>query len=162
MQYHVEWYGKKTAITKHNLFARQDTCWKSKFYKFLESSFFVSCITGTTTNTKISSNIARPGIAYFILFRKNSKGNETVLFSYLHDTGMDVSVTRISSNKTSLDEECAVIQGLKQVVKVAKIIFSYFKRTQRKFSNPARHTIWTYFEKKESIAFKLLNIIAKT
>ena len=161
-QYHVEWYGKKTAITKHNLFAKQDTCWKSKFYKFLKSNFFMSCITGTTTNTKISSNIARPGIAYFILFRKNSKGNETVLFSYLHDTGTDVSVTRISSNKISLDEECTVIQGLKQVVKVAKIIFSYFKRTQRQFRNPVRHTIWTYFVKKESIAITLLNIIART
>ena len=161
-QYHVEWYGKKTAITKHNLFAKQDTCWKNKFYKFLESNFFMSWITGKTTNTKISSNIDRPGIAYFILFHKNSKGKETVLFSCLHDTGMDVSVTRISRNKKSLDEECGVIQGLKQVVKVAKIIFSYFKRTQRQFRNPVRHTIWTYFVKKESIAFKLLNIIVKT
>ena len=128
----------------------------------MESSFFLSCITGTTTNTNISSNNAQPGIAYFILFRKNSKGNKTVLFSYLHDAGMDVSVTRISSNKKSLDEECAVIQGLKQVVKAAKIIFSYFKRNQRQFRNPVRHTIWTYFVKKESIAFKLLNIIART
>ena len=124
--------------------------------------FFISCITGTTTNTKTSLNIARPGIAYFIVFRKNSKANETVLFSCLHDTGMDASVTRISSNKKSLDEECAMIQGLKQVVKVTKIIFSYFKRTQRQFRNPVRHTIWTSFVKKESIAFKLLTIIAKT
>ena len=124
--------------------------------------FFISCITGTTTNTKTSLNIARPGIAYFIVFRKNSKANETVLFSCLHDTGMDASVTRISSNKKSLDEECAMIQGLKQVVKVTKIIFSYFKRTQRQLWNAVRHTIWTSFVKKESVAFKLLTIIAKT
>ena len=124
--------------------------------------FFLSCITETTTNTKILSNIARPEIAYFILCRKNSKANETILFSCLHDTGMDASVTRISSNKKLLDEECAMIQGLKQVVKVTKIIFSYFKRTQRQFRNPVRHTIWTSFVKKESIAFKLLTIVAKT
>ena len=75
---------------------------------------------------------------------------------------MDASVTRISSNKKLLDEECAMTQGLKQVVKVTKIIFSYFKRTQRQFRNPVRHTIWTSFVKKESIAFKLLTIVAKT
>ena len=109
-----------------------------------------------------SSNTAWPGIAYFIVFRKNSKANETALFSCLHDTGMDASVTRISSNKKLLDEECAMIQGLKQVVKVIKIIFSYFKRTQRQFRNAVRHTIWTSFLKKESVAFKLLTIIAKT
>ena len=73
---------------------------------------------------------------------------------------MDASVTRISSKKKSLDEECAIIQGLKQVVKVTKSIISYFKRTQRLFRNPVRYTIWTSFVKKESIAFKLLTIIA--
>ena len=61
--------------------------------------FFISRITGTKINTKPSSNIARPGIAYFIVFRKNSKANETATFSCLHDTGMDASVTRINSNK---------------------------------------------------------------
>ena len=75
---------------------------------------------------------------------------------------MDASVTRISSNKKLLDEECAMIQGLKQVVKVTKISFSYFKRTQRQFRNAVRHTIWTSFLKKESAAFNLLTIIAKT
>ena len=97
----------------------------------------------------MSSNIARPGIEYFIVCRKNSKANEAVLFSCLPDTRMDASVTRISSNKTSLDEECAVIQGFKQVVKVTKIIFSHFKGTQRQFRNPVRHTIWTSFTKKK-------------
>ena len=74
---------------------------------------------------------------------------------------MDASVARISSNKKVLDEECAMIQGLKQV-QVTKIILCYFKRTQRQFRNPVRHTIWYSFVKKESIAFKLLTIIAKT
>ena len=45
--------------------------------------FFISCITGTTTNTKNLSNIARPGIAYFIIFRKNSKANDTILITCL-------------------------------------------------------------------------------
>ena len=75
---------------------------------------------------------------------------------------MDASVARISSNKKVLDEECAMIQGLKQVVQVTKIILCYFKRTQRQFRNPVRHTIWYSFVKKESTAFKLLTIIAKT
>ena len=117
-QHLVELYGQKATITKHNKFTKQDTFWKSKFVKFLESGFFISCITRTRANTKASSNIPGPGIAYFIVFRKNSKVNETVLFSCLHDTGMDASVTRISNNKKSLDEECALILGLKQVVKV--------------------------------------------
>ena len=103
--------------------------------------FFMSCVTGTTTNTKTLSNTARPGIAYFIVFCKNSKGNETVLFSCLHDTGMDASVTHISSNKKSLDEQCAMIQGLKQVVKVIKLIFCYFKKTQRQIREPVRQKI---------------------
>ena len=107
--------------------------------------FFISCVTGTTKNTKTSSNTARPGIAYFIVFRKNSKANETVLFGCLHDTGMDASVTRISSNKKSLDEECAMIQDLKQVVKVIKFVLCYFKRTQRQ----------------NNIGLKLLTIIVK-
>ena len=114
--------------------------------------FFISCITGTTTNTKNLSNIARPGIAYFIVFLKNSKANDTILITCLHDTRMDASVTRISSNKKALDEECAMIQGLKHVVKVTKIILAYFKRTQKQFCNPVRHAIWTSFVKKESIA----------
>ena len=80
------------------LIVKQDTCWKSIFGKFLETSFSHR-VTGTTTNTKTSSNTAQPGIAYFIVFRKNLKANETVLFSCLHDTGMNASVTRISSNK---------------------------------------------------------------
>ena len=93
--------------------------------------FFIACITGTTKSTKTSSNIARTGIAYFVVFRKNSKANEMALFTCLHETGIDASVTRISSNKQSFDEECVMIQGLKQVVKETKFIFSYFKRTQR-------------------------------
>ena len=59
-----------------------------------------------------------------------------VLFRCLHDTGMVPSVTRISSIKKSLDEECAMIQILKKVVKVTKIIFPYFKRTQRQIRDP--------------------------
>ena len=100
-----------------------------------EIQFFMSCVTITTTTTKTSSNTARPGIAYFIVFRKNSKANETVLFSCLLDTGMDASVTRTSSNKKSLDEECAMIQGLKQVVKVIKFVFYYFKKIRGRFAN---------------------------
>ena len=38
-QYLVERYGQKTTITRHNSFAKQDTCWRSKFDKFLESIF---------------------------------------------------------------------------------------------------------------------------
>ena len=79
-----------------------------------------------------------------------SKRHDTNYLS--SDTRMDASVTRISSNKKALDEECAMIQGLKQVVKVTKIILAYFKRTQKQFCNPVRHAIWTSFVKKESIA----------
>ena len=61
--------------------------------------FFISCVTGTTTNTRTSSNTAQPGIVYFIVFHKNSKANQTVLFSCFHDTRMDAFVTRIRSNK---------------------------------------------------------------
>ena len=100
-----------------------------------EIQFFMSCVTITTTTTKTSSNTARPGIAYFIVFRKNSKANETVLFSCLLDIGMNASVTRTSSNKKSLDEECAMIQGLKQVVKVIKFVFYYFKKIRGRFAN---------------------------
>ena len=60
-------------------------------------------------NKKTLSNIARPGIAYITVFRKNSKANETVVFSCLHDTVIDALVTRISSNEKLLDEKCAMI-----------------------------------------------------
>ena len=111
--------------------------------------FFISCINGTTTNTKSSSNIGRRGIVYFIVF-KNSKANETVLFSCLHDTGMDASVNRLSSNKKSLDEECALIQGLKQVIEVTKIIFSYFKRNHKGYSQPCQTCHMDFFCEKKS------------
>ena len=119
--------------------------------------FCISRTTGTTTNTKISSNIVRPGIEYLIVFRKNLKANETVLFSCLPDAGMDASVTRITSNKQSLGEGCAMIQGFNQVVKATKFIFCYFKRNQRHIHDPPRHPIWSFF-----FDFKLLTIIAKT
>ena len=106
--------------------------------------FFMSCINGTTTNTKTSSNIARHGIAYFIVF-KNSKANKTVLFSCLHDTGMGASVNRLSSNKNSLDKEYALMQGLKQVVEVTKIIFSYFERNHSRDSQPCQTCHMDFF-----------------
>ena len=112
----------------------------------LESSFIVYY--WNKTNIKTSSNIARPKIAYFIVFRKNSKENKTLLFSCLRDTGMNASVTRISSNKKLLDEKYAMIQGLKQVFKITKFIFSYFKRSQRHIRNPVRQTMWSFFVKK--------------
>ena len=110
--------------------------------------FFMSCIDGTTTNTKTSSNIARHGIAYFIVF-KNSKANKTVLFSCLHDTGMGASVNRLSSNKNSLDKEYALVQGLKQAVEVTKLFSLTLRETIAEIRNPARHAIWTSFVKEK-------------
>ena len=109
---------------------------------------FTLSITGTPTNAKTLSNITEPGIAYFIVFHKNSKANEIVLFSSLYGTGMDASVTRISSNKQSLTQECAMKQGLKRVIKVTKFIFSYFKRIQRPICNSVRHSIGNFFVKR--------------
>ena len=47
---------------------------------------------------------------------------------------MDASVTRISSNKKLLDEECAMIQGLKQVVKVTKLFYLNLREPRDSFA----------------------------
>ena len=84
--------------------------------------FFISSITGTTTNKKNATS-TRPGVAYFIVYRKNSKANESAIFKCLHDSGMEASVTEIKSRNKSLEEKKGIIQGLEQVVKV---IFSIY------------------------------------
>ena len=83
--------------------------------------FFISSVTGTTTNTNKTTSV-RPGIAYFIVFRRNSEANESAIFKYLHDSGMEATVTEIRS-KNSKDGNYSVLQGLKQVVKVNLVIF---------------------------------------
>ena len=91
------------------------------------------------------------------VFRKNSKANEMALFTCLHDTGINASVTRISSNKQSFDEECVMIQDLKQVVKETK-----FLRGLRDRFATLPGIQYGRFSVKKIMNFKLLTIIAKT
>ena len=109
MQYLVELHGQKNNHNEAQLICKTSYLLEEQIRQISRILFFIPCITGATTNTKTLSNISRPGIAYFIVFRKNSKANETVLFSCFHDRAMDASVTRISSNKKAFDEECAMI-----------------------------------------------------
>ena len=46
---------------------------------------------------------------------------------------MDASVTRISSNKQSLTQECAMKQGLKRVIKVTEADLQLFQTFNWKF-----------------------------
>ena len=47
---------------------------------------------------------------------------------------MDASVTRISSNKQSLIQECAMKQGLKRVIKVTKFISLTLRESRGRFA----------------------------
>lgn len=78
--------------------------------------FFISCITGTTTNTKNKESV-RPGVAYFIAYQWNSQTNETSIFKCLHDSGLEATVNTLKT-RSSKDEKQSLLQCLKQVVKV--------------------------------------------
>ena len=80
-------------------------------------AFFISTLTGTKTNSK-KDQAARPGVAHFVVFRKNSKANETSIFKCLHDSGVDANLAEIQCRKKSFDEKMKIVQGLKQVIKV--------------------------------------------
>ena len=58
--------------------------------------FFLSSITGTSTNSKKTATI-RPGISFFICYRKNSYANQMTIFQHLHDSGMDATVAAIKT-----------------------------------------------------------------
>lgn len=78
--------------------------------------FFISSLTGTTSNSKAKKDSARPGISFFICYRKNSGTNKMIVFQHLHDAGLDANVTEI---KTKGDSQTSMLQSLKLVVKVS-------------------------------------------
>jgi len=75
--------------------------------------FFISCLTGTTTNCGNAVNAVRPAVAYFISFKKGISGCESEVFQAIHDIDLDATVSLI---KTSSSKD-PVLQTLKQVVK---------------------------------------------
>lgn len=56
--------------------------------------FFISCITGTTTNSSKQRTI-RPGIAYFIAYIPTESTTEETLFRSLHNKDMNGDVAEI-------------------------------------------------------------------
>lgn len=77
--------------------------------------FFISCITGTTTNCGNKINAIRPSIAYFLSFNKGISACEADVFQAIHDIDLDASVSTIKTNAS----KDPVLQTLKQVVKVS-------------------------------------------
>lgn len=77
--------------------------------------FFISAITGTSTNCGDQAQVSiRPGIGYLVSFSKNTMACEMGVFNAIHDSGMDATVSQIKTSKLSKDP---VLQCLKQVVK---------------------------------------------
>lgn len=85
--------------------------------------FFVSCISGTTTNSAQNvSTSARPCISYFLVFNKNAT-NEDEIFSIFHDNNFDPELKKIGKSSSTLnviqsDTKIDVMEELKKVVKV--------------------------------------------
>ena len=76
----------------------------SRINKMSGIQYFISSVAGVTTSSNRGGNIARCGVAYIIVYRKNSEANGNKLFSFLHDNGTHASVTHIHTKK-GIDEK---------------------------------------------------------
>lgn len=85
--------------------------------------FFLSSITGTTTNCKTSTQTKREGISYFIVYQATKTTTEETLFQNFHDNDIDAAITTIKTKSTDTQE--ATLSMLKQVVKVYYFLFLY-------------------------------------
>jgi len=77
--------------------------------------FFLSSITGTTTNCKSSTQTKRQGISYFIVYQTTKTTTEETIFQRFHDHDIDALITTIKT--MSKDSQEATLSMLKQVVK---------------------------------------------
>ena len=75
--------------------------------------FYISSLTGTTSHSKKYED-NRPGISFFICYRKNASANQLVVFQHLHDAGMEATVKEIQTK----DGNSSAYDSLKVVVKV--------------------------------------------
>lgn len=85
--------------------------------KFDGVRFFLSCITGTKTNRKGSTEI-RHGIAYFIVFRQTEMTTVEKFFAAFHDSNLESRITKLSLKRDVEDREEQLENKLSQVVKV--------------------------------------------
>ena len=78
--------------------------------------WFFSCITGSRTG--------KPGIAFFVVFDKSAYKNYNKVFSYIHDTGMEVDVSVVMPSKSNNLRE-QLLDYLGKTLKVRVIYFSF-------------------------------------
>ena len=81
-------------------------------------AFFISCITGTTTNRTVAKN-AKAAVAYFISVKAKSGTTEDVIFREFHDNNMDMNIATIKLKGKSVAPKDTILCQLKQVVKVS-------------------------------------------
>lgn len=85
--------------------------------------FFISAITGLTSNAKSSvgemENIMHPAVGFFIVYRKTETCDENTLFAELHKREVDVTISKIRtrSKQSSCHEMENAATTLFQVVK---------------------------------------------
>ena len=88
--------------------------------------FFLSCITGTTTNRADAKDI-RYGISYFIVFKQTEKTSVDSLFAAFHDNNMDTTISKIKSGDTKDELKDIMLSQLCTVVKVSVFIYSVWR-----------------------------------
>ena len=76
--------------------------------------FFLSCITGTTSNKEKEKRSVSPGIAYYIAFSPTGACQETTLYNLIHDNGFDPQMKVFKCSTDNADE---VVQELGRCVK---------------------------------------------
>ena len=96
-----------------NHIANQRLIFDDKLKTYGKVKFFISCISGTSTNS--GSNESRPCIAYFFVYDCKLT-TEDDLFAIFHDNNLDPDLKKLNGDNNGRHE---VITELKKVLKVS-------------------------------------------
>ena len=81
--------------------------------------FFLSCISGTTSNNEGDGDGSRPCISYFIVYN-NEMIKEDEIFGAYHDNQLDPELKKVGSKKKTTQDKADIMRELKLIIKVNK------------------------------------------
>ena len=96
--------------------------------------FFLSCISGTTSNNEGDGDGSRPCISYFIVYN-NEMIKEDEIFGAYHDNQLDPELKKVGSKKKTTQDKADIMRELKLVIKVNKCQYFFENYLTRQCSN---------------------------
>ena len=90
-----------------------------------KTKFFISCISGTSTNSGDGDGESRPCIAYFIIYDSKLTSEEEI-FATFHDNDLDPQLKKISGYSKEPKPKSTIFKELKKALKVR--CFSFFNK----------------------------------